>query len=141
MAYLLFALVIVYHVLGIALLLCPAAHQVSPLVENALQARLGQPLTGALEDGTMLVLPLGSPLPALTPQCGHRGDVVFEWSLGKSQIQFLHIEFEIQELKNAQIECSKPTSAVTRQSRQHSDVVSEWSFGKFQMACLLVVFG
>ncbi len=55
----------VYNVLGVALLLCPAAHQVSPLVEDALQARLGQPLTGTLEEGTMLVLPLGSPLPAL----------------------------------------------------------------------------
>ncbi len=58
----------VYNVLGVALLLRPAAHQVSPLVEDALQPGLGQPLTGALEEGTMLVLPLGSPLPALTCQ-------------------------------------------------------------------------
>jgi len=52
-------------VLGVALLLRPTAHQVSPLVEDALQPRLGQPLARALEEGTMLVLSLGSPLPAL----------------------------------------------------------------------------
>lgn len=66
--HLLFALVMVYNVLGIALLLRPTAHQVSPLMEDALQPGLGQPLAGAIEEGTMLMLPLGSPLPALTRQ-------------------------------------------------------------------------
>ncbi len=38
----------------------------------------------------------------LTCQARQPSDVVSEWSLGKSLIQFLHIESEIQELKNAQ---------------------------------------
>ena len=95
----------VYNVLGVALLLRPAAHQVSPLVEDALQAGLGQPLTRALEEGTMLMLPLGSPLPAPTCQCKQHSNVVSELSFGKSQIQFLHVRFEKLDLKNGRICC------------------------------------
>lgn len=65
LVHLLSALVMVYNMFCIALLLRPTAHQVSPLMEHALQPRLGQPLTCALEEGTVLVLSLRSPLPAL----------------------------------------------------------------------------
>ena len=94
----------VYNELGVALLLRLAAHQVSPLVEDALQAGLGQPLTRALEEGTMLVLPLGSPLPAPTCQCKQHSNVVSKLSFGKSQIQFLHVRFEKLDL-NGRIRC------------------------------------
>ena len=102
----------VYDVLGVALLLRPAAHQVSPLVEDALQAGLGQPLTCALEEGTMLVLPLGSPLPTSTCQCKQHSNVVSELSFGKSQIQSLHVRFGELDLKNGRICCFDLASAM-----------------------------
>ena len=61
---LLSALVVVHDVLGIDLLLNSAAHQVTPCQEDALHLGLSQPLTGALESNTALVLLLGAPLPA-----------------------------------------------------------------------------
>ena len=49
---------------GIALVLGPATHQVSPLQKHALQPKLGQPLTGTLEGRVVLMLLLRSLLPA-----------------------------------------------------------------------------
>ncbi len=46
------------NTLGIGLLVNPTAHQLSPLQEDAVQPELGQPLTGALEEDTALMLPL-----------------------------------------------------------------------------------
>ena len=76
------------NVCSVGLLLKATAHQLCPLLEDALHSQLGKPLTSALEEHLVLVLLPGASQPA-RPCNNDIGDLC---KLANSGLQVMHLQ-------------------------------------------------